>query len=216
MGSFRYLMAILALAAVSGPVLGSIVIYTGSSAQVNFQNATTGLFFPDPLASFTSSDLTDGNKEYADPNTLVDFFGFNGASADQLSVTATELEQTVGGGLIEISLPSNVEAFAAQITVPSSAGTFCIDPASTFNTGSNCDATVTVTSSSDTEFIGVVSTTPISTIWLGPLGGSPTLAMKDFEVGETGTAAPDVPPFLLIGTGLIGLRFVGRFRRRRV
>jgi hypothetical protein len=187
------------------------MIYTDSNAATEFANATTGLFFPDPLTSFTASGLMPGNLEYADQNTATDFFGFqsNGTTPDTLSVNGTKLQTVIGtGDVIGIVMPANTYAFAANISVLSGAAVYCIEPESTFNHSTNCDATVGLSTSP--AFIGVYSnTTPLTTIWIGPFSSSTTLQIDNFEIGE---GTPEVATLLMIGSGLIFFRFLRRFR----
>jgi hypothetical protein len=203
----RLLTSILALAVFALPASASTTIYTDATA---FANATASLFFPDPLTSFTASGLMPGNLEYADQNTATDFFGFqsNGTTPDTLSVNGTKLQTvTAVGDVIGIVMPANTYAFAGYISVLTGFGIECIEPTSTFNTSSNCNTTINAFTSP--VFIGVFSTTPLTTLWIGPQTGSSTLQIDNFEIGEE---TPEVATFLMIGSGLIFVRFLRRFR----
>lgn len=204
----RLFVSILGLAALAVPASASMTLYTSAT---DFNNATTELFFPDPLTSFDPGALTVTGLEYDDAGTGTDFFGFTLAGDPAPMTVVNNNLRPTGSGRIKIALPNDVYAFAATVTVPNGFGVFCIDIHSTFGT---CDYTFVVTSSSDHEFIGIVSSVPMQTIWLGSNGGSYTLSLENFEVGEV-EATPEVATVLLIGSGLIFLPWLRRWQRRR-
>jgi len=219
MTSHRFLIPVLVLAAVAWPAVAATTLYTDPTA---FNNATTALYFPNsgipnPI-SFTGS-LVGGGAEYDDATTQAKFFAFrsDATTPDLFTLSGSALHTTIGlGDLVKITLPNNTYAFAANITVGSSFGNFCVEPFSTFNTSTNCGNSVVVPSSSDVKFFGVVSNAPFQTFWIGPSTSSPALVIDNFEVGVQAAQAdaPEAATLLLIGSGLIGLRLLRRRQTR--
>jgi hypothetical protein len=120
---------------------------------------------------------------------------------------------------LEISLPANVFAVAFNITeiLNSIPITFCLENEASFS-ATNCssptalDQQVTVSSSTDTEFIGAVSTTALTTLWIGPLNGSGNVDVDNFEFG-TQSETPEATTGLTLGSGLIAISLLHRRKR---
>ena len=229
-----FLMALgMGLTVVGVPASASTIIYCNESSDCSSNNQTAfnnaiasqGLFFPEGLENFsadTSMIYTSGLLN-ANSITSLNFLGYKntGGSGTQVGVTVSgnNLTQSAAGGdtgedtALEIQLPSEVYAFAANISVLSTSGSPCIEfnvTAATFN-NSNCDVQMSISSSSDTEFVGVVSSAPLTDVFIGYTGAvDGSLEVKSFEVGEP---APEVATLLMIGTGLTCL---GVARRRRL
>jgi hypothetical protein len=226
----RFLISVLLLAAFAIPASASTIIYCNSGCGTNnetaFNNAiaSQSLFFPNGLENFsTDATGTDtGGLLNANGITGLNFFGYfntGGGSASQVGVVVSgnNLEQNpvdVGTDTaLEVQPPGGIYAFGANVTVVSSSGNPCVEPGvttSTFN-NSNCDAQFPITSSSDTEFFGVISNAPLSNVFIGypAIGNDGQLEIQSFELGEQ---TPEAATLLLIGTGLT---FLGVLRRRR-
>jgi hypothetical protein len=197
------------------------------NTQTAFNTAVTGLS-SSGLMSFPTSDLQE--EEYTDSSTQVEFLGFTDAqvsghtyytegSPTDLTVDGTLLASSsvdyTAGEVIEIILPADVVALELNISSPSGASSYCVLPASSFQSNA-CNNFPMVTSSSDVEFVGLTNISP-TTIWLGPANAtSPTVAINSFEVftnQSAQSAVPEGPTMLLLGSGLTAL--FGLHRRRR-
>jgi hypothetical protein len=216
----RILVAVLVLAVFACPAFASS--FTSYTDQTAFNIATAGLYFPNsgtPVPITFTGALINSGAEYDDSTTLASFFAFrsDATTVDQFTKVGTSLQTTAGlGDTVKITLPANTYAFAVNFTVPSSFGTFCMEPTDTFNTTTNCTYTATAFSPNST-FFGIVSTTPFQTFWVGPSSGvAPTLILNSFEVGTQAAVAdtPEVATLLAIGSGLILLYLLHRRRPR--
>lgn len=209
------LISMLGLAGLMEPARATMSFYLGAGASGNYDSAVllAGLS-PNGPYSFSGVNLETNvatNDEYADPVSGVNFFAFansggNPGAASSFTVSSAHLIAS-NQAFIEIALPANVFAFGFNITVPSGFGIFCGSVGSP-----NCDNQFVVTSSSDTEFFGVVSSTAISTVWISANSGIPDLV--NFE-DATGTTTPEVRTALLLGAGLVVLGFLKRGMRQR-
>jgi len=123
---------------------------------------------------------------------------------------------TTNGRSIQIVLPANTYAFAMLVSsVSGIADPFVelVSSPSNFNTSGNY--TLSISSSSDSEFFGIISNTAISSIFVGDLLFSQSpITIQSFEVGGP-APTPEVSTFLLIGTGLVLMRFLRRRQQRR-
>jgi hypothetical protein len=211
----RYGVFMLGLGMMAGSARATSTYTTPSS----FNSAVSGLTGVVGSA-FTSAGLQPGALEYIDTVTGVDFFGFADSggtegAADSLSVSGGVL-QASSFALIEIVLPANTLAVEFSIGATTS-GLFCFDPTPTFDTGGSCDATLFVSSPASPQFAGAVNATAFSTVWVGPLSGSPTVTIDSFEVfsnQSTQSGVPEGPTDLLIGSGLTALYWLHRRRRQ--
>jgi len=228
-------ISVLGLAGLVVPARATLSFYMGSSAggtaaaaMANFSAAESGLTI-DPLTDFTGTGLVSGF--YTDSNTGAEFFGFaltgsdTSGAQDSLSVSSTQLEQLNNGGIIQAtSLPTGTLAFALDIGIVTGfggTGNYCIEEnVSSYDESGNCNQTFTVSSSSDVEFVGFVSSDPaqpITSVWIGPSGGlwgSETTRVVDFELGTGGDSAqaPEASTLATIGGGLILLGVLRRWR----
>jgi hypothetical protein len=212
---FRFVVFILALGLFMVPAHATMTYYNGTSSNAQFNTAiiTAGIAL-DGTETFTGS-LSGGS--YTDPNGIL-FQGFNNnngvnSSGDNLAISGTALQQTVPAGIMEISnLPAGTFAFSFHLANANSATglSYCMEiNYSSYDKSANCDNIFSLSSSSDVQFEGVVSTaTPISTIWIGPNGGQmEEIQLNDFQIG---TQAPESQSLLLMGTGLLGLGLLKR------
>jgi len=222
----RLLTSVLALAAAVVPVSASTVYCVsacGTNDPTAFTNATTGLLFPNAPISFAFGGLVlPDQTDYIDSSSTVNFFDYkNGTTLDSsvgFSVPATALKAS-GGDLIQVALPAGVLAFGFDFSQSNSNASFCVEAQSNFDP--NACAPSSFFPGTGTQFIGLVSSTPISTIWIGPITGTGTTQLNDFEIGEQGQVlppadTPEIATFLMIGIGLISLRFLPRKLRPAV
>ena len=215
----RVLISVLALAAVAIPASATTTtVYCsngcGANNEAAFNSATASLFFGSGLENFTapngtySSGLVD-----ADSTTGLDFFGYSFTTQNGVTVTGGVLGQTASGQntTLQAQLPAGiVYAFAGTISA-TTASSPCFETAGIVSSG-NCNNTVVITGPSDIEFFGVLSTTPLASVYLGTFNGNPgSLRIDTFELGEQADApTPEVATLLMIGSGLIMMRFLKR------
>jgi hypothetical protein len=176
--------------------------------------------------TFVSGGL-DGSGVYTDAGTGTVFTGFNGTTAEALILSGTSLAQTgtngnggnTNGRSIQIVLPANTYAFAMFVSSTSGfAGPWVelVSSPSDFN-NSNGNYNMSISSSSDSQFFGIISNTAISSIFIGDLQASQSpVRIQSFEEGGPADAStPEVSTFLSIGSGLILMRFLRRRQQRR-
>ena len=215
------LILLLALAALARPVSATIT-YTSCSSGCGSTSGTYavwqtasgsgGLTFSMSPAMFAGGNLASG--VYNDPAGMV-FTGYNGANPAGLILNGTALAQSVGGGGsgIEIALPANTYAIAFNLT--SAAGsTF------TFLGAELGDHNVSATNynislpsgGGSVQFFGIISSVPLTQLFVGPASGGSPFQINDFELGQA-TPTPEASSAALIGSGLV---LVGILRRRRI
>lgn len=218
----RLLTSVLALAAAVVPASASTVYcstFCGGNNQTAFINATTSLFFPNAPITFSSGGLVPPDlDQYIDSPSNVNFFDFRNGSLDNVfgfTSVGTAL-RVIAGDLIKITLPANVLAFAVDFVQSSATATFCIEAQSTFD--SNACQPDSFFPGTSAQFLGLVSTTPISNVWIGPITQAGSTQLNDFELGigqiqPPPPATPEVATFLMIGSGLISLGVLRRKAR---
>ena len=159
-----------------------------------------GLTFGTGLENITATNGTYAlGLLDADSTTGLDFFGYNGATQDGVTVTGGVLGQTTSGvnTSLQAQLPTGlVYAYAGTISA-TSASSPCIEPISSVSSfgNSNCDATVVISGPSDTEFFGVISSTPLSSVFIGATGGFPgSLQITSFSSASSRPRRPRRQP----------------------
>jgi len=196
----RILISVLALATVATPAWAtSTTVYTDQTA---FNNATSSVFFQG--ITFTGANL-DPTTGYSDPSGVA--FTDSGGTNSDLTIS--------GGGLADSNryqgfaavLPSVVYDFWFTITATANSPilvTFNTPDVTGYRTSFNVPGT-----GIGTFFFGITSTAPITGLSIiNQSGGATTLTAFDFaEPSQT----PEAATLLLIGTGLILMRF---FKKR--
>jgi len=201
----RFLAPVLALAALSLPAGASVVEYcSGSGCGVDTQAAFTTVLATD---SYTLQGLTDFSGTDLSGDTYTD-------SASQVVFTDFEdHNMTVSGGnvlstpygddSIVITLPETVVAIALTIDVTEG---LC---------GNDCVENET------TGFLGFVNSDPTAPwqVSISPLNGGGYIEISNFNVATAGGdsapgSTPEVSTLLLIGFGLLSMRWMRRAQRR--
>ncbi len=166
---FHWLLtSVLVWAAAAVPVSASTVYCVsacGTNDPTAFTNATTSLLFPNAPISFAFAGLVlPDQTDYIDSTSTVNFFDYkNGTTLDSsvgFTVPATALNAS-GGDLIQVALPAGVLAFGFDFSQSNASASFCVEAQGSFDP-SAC-APSSFFPGTGTQFIGVVSNTPIST-----------------------------------------------------
>jgi hypothetical protein len=220
---WRLLRSTLVLAVVvSAPARASTSYYLGSSAESAFDSATASLTQINAVIDFSAYNGFLGSTLANANGSGIDFLGLDGASAANLTVSGGTLQHTLADKQVEITFPSGVLALGFRFNYSGNAGFANV----CFGTSvSNCDyGSVIPIGSSDIQFFGVVSDSPLTTpvfLWRqSGGGGSATFVIDDFKA--YGSVVVEGPPpeaaeattMLLVGSGLILLPLARRWRRR--
>jgi hypothetical protein len=216
------LISLLALAGLAVPAHAT-VSYCNSGCS-NSNSGMTFSTFDAVAATFgnaNSSPITfvsgglNGSGIYTDSGTLTGFTGYNNNVQDALQIISTSLGQSVNGANtgIQINLPANTYAFAMMISTVSGFGSPWVEIGDRTLTNSNFS--IVVPADGTPQFFGIISSTPLNSLFLGNLGNfDGKVDIKSFEVGGP-APTPEISTFLLIGSGLIMMRFLRRRQQRR-
>jgi hypothetical protein len=207
----RFLVPVLALAAFGLTASASAVTYCdGGGCSGNTTAAFNSLVTLDGLTYANATDLTftgslTGTTQYADGLTNLVF-----ADSDGFSITGSSgLEAKGGSDTITVTVPSQYSVVQLSM-VASSSGFFftCLDAGC--NTYTNLTGTP--------QFVDYVDTTPGSPWTITFSSGSANkLIIAAFDPagvvsqgGSGGSSTPEVGTLLLIGAGLIAMRWMKR------
>ena len=175
-------ISILGLACLIGPAWGSTVVYCnesvcGANTETAFNTATSALSFGSGFEDFLTNGSYAAGLSNADGITGLDYLSYNSSSTQEgVTVTSNVLDENASGvpNSIEIELPSNVYAFGATFSTQSGGAAPCIELVSSPSqfTSNNCNYQLGISSPSDVEFFGVVSSTPLTDIFIGSINGA--------------------------------------------
>lgn len=189
-------------------VYSSRTTWNTDKAGVNIDLAFTNMTFE----AFAGSSFNDA-AGLLDAITNVRFVGLqsNGSSydlTDSLSgfSGSAVLTQSLPNGSIQVTLPANVRAFGVDVNSASAIGV-TID----YTAGGNF--THLATPAGTSGFFGVRTDAPITNLVLYT-GVTTKISVDNFEIG-TQADTPEVATLLLIGTGLIAMRWLRRRQRQR-
>jgi hypothetical protein len=194
------------------PAEATTTYYTGSTGEASFNTAVSGLTLLDPALTFSGTPGSTGLLNAS--GTGIDFLGFDGFPGNPLSFTVPSgnLTATASGEVVEINLPAaGIYALGIHIAETSGTGNWCIDLTPT----KSCAYTVFSTGSSDAEFFGLVSNTPVSaSLYINFTGGNPKIVLTNFEAfGAASDPVPEPRTILLVGLGLVILPLTRRKKR---
>ena len=167
--------------------------------------------------TFVSAGLSGTPAIYVDAGTGTIFAGYSNATTqNSLQVLGTSLAQTISGpnSGIQITLPANTYAFAMFVSTVSGFGNPLVELGD--RNVSNSNYGLAIPNNSTSVFFGIISSTPLSNLFIGNLGNDGAVEIQSFETGGPADAAtPEVSTFLLIGSGLVVMRFLRRRQQRR-
>jgi hypothetical protein len=203
----RILLSVLALATVAKPAWAtSTTVYCTSSCGANdmnaFNNATSSVFFQG--ITFTQANL-NSSTGYGDPSgvTIQDYYSTN----TNLSVSGANLVDNNSWGFVA-ALPGIVNDFWFTLTANTTTYALTVS----FNDSNGSHSQLISISNGSAAFFGVTSVGPITNIQLlNSSGGQRTFTLTAFDFAESAGPAPEGATLLLIGTGLILMRF---FKKR--
>jgi hypothetical protein len=181
---------------------------TSSGTYTSWQAApgSSSLSFSPSPETFAAANLSGG--VYADPNGTI-LTGYSGANIDlAMSVLGSSLLQmaTGTGSGIEILLPANTYAVAFNVTTLAGSGFTNLWVALGDHNVNGTNYNVSIGSGGSVQFFGITSTTPLTELFIGPIGGGGRLQLNDFEIGET----PEVSTVTMMGSGLLLLALLRR------
>jgi hypothetical protein len=210
--SKTFLFPVLAIAALGLPAWGDVTTYCNSgcgadTASQFVTDAGTDEYTLQGLAAFVSSNLV--GSIYTDPTTGITFADFEN---HPLTISAGAL--TTGsnqGDTILITIPSTYLAIVFTATEPGANADLCISPGP-------CPAT-----GEASGVVGFINPDPGGSwsVSVGPGGAQSAIQITNFSEGTAemgdmggGSSTPEVGTLLLIGAGLISMRWMKRWPRK--
>lgn len=196
-----------------------------SSWQTQASSSVTGIVFTSQI-SFVASGLSAGGI-YTDATTGTVFTNYtSGGSVDTSTAIGNSthylVQGTNGTGTgFEIDLPANTYAFSMNVAGCSSFCNSLVFGMATAGLGTQASHGTaygfTLPSGGPTQFFGVVSDAPITSIFLASTYNNAYLGLANFEIGQASgmSEAPEGSTFAMIGGGLIALYLCRKPRRRK-
>jgi len=218
------LISVVAPAGLAAPAHATITYCnsgcSNSNTGVTFTSfGTTAAGLGDTMTSpitFVSGGLSGTPAIYVDAGTGASFAGYSNATTqNSLQIVGTSLGQTANGtnSGIQVTMPANTYAFAMMISTVSGFGSPWVEIGD--RNLSNSNYSIAVPADGTPQFFCIISSTPISSLFLGNLGNfDGKVEIQSFETGGP-APTPEVSTFLLIGTGLVLMRFLRRRQQRR-
>ncbi len=206
----RFLVPVLALVGFGVPAGASVATYcsgSGCSTENNAQfvsDLSTDGYTLQALTNFSTSNGSLAGADYTDSASGVLFADYLGQSLSFSGTALSTPDVFSGVNYIEITLPSTVAAISIAVT---SQGGVCLD--------AFCPANET------SGFVGFINSNPLAawTVEIGVYLDGNNLEINNFSVADVSapTGNPDTPEvgtMLMIGAGLIGMRWMKRVPRR--
>jgi hypothetical protein len=203
----RFLVPVLALAALGLPAGASIVEYCsgtgcGSQTSAAFMNdLSTDSYTLQGLTTFAASGIS--GSIYTDSATGIVFTDFLGMSLSVSSGTLSTPVTNSTPNYIVMTIPATIVAIEFVVNVPNGVCLNVICPTNETN-----------------GFVGFLNSTPGAqwTAQIGAFFGGQSVSINNFNAATAGASQSDTPEIgtlLLIGTGLISMRWMKRAPRHR-
>jgi hypothetical protein len=202
----RFLVPVLALVAFGLPAGATVATYCAGSgcgsenASAFATDLNTDGYTLGSIITFSNTNGILAGPDYTDNASGVLFADFLGQS---LAFNGTALTTPVvfsGSNYIQMTIPMTVSAVSFDIT---SQGGICLD--------AFCPAGQT------TGFIGFINSNPTGTwnVEIGAFADGHALVINDFAFAPSsqGSDTPEIGTLLLIGSGLIAMRWMKRWPR---
>ncbi len=197
----KFLVPVLALVAFGLPAVASVTTYC-SNASPTCTNSSGSFDSSGLLAiDFTSAAIV--SNSFTDSVSGTAFFDYLGGTMGDASDALTDTG-------FQIHLPANTLVFALDVGA-GSATTYIVS----FNTDSNSTFTnLTLTADGSPDLFAAVSTTPITNLTVYRSSAA-ALTITNFELqGTAPSDTPEVGTLLLIGVGLLAMRWMRRWQPR--
>ena len=193
----RILVSVLVLAAAASMPAWSTPA-TFYTSQTAFNNATSSLYFQG--VNITSGNLGSGGLVDSSTGvTITDIYDTN----SNLVVSGSSLTDNNGHGF-NVLLPSSVDDFWFEITAATTSTLYL-----SFYDANGYEGNSSITVGSSPVFVGVTSAAgPITSLDLNFLSSN-TYTLTAFDINGSGPSeAPEGATLLLIGSGLIAMRWL--------
>jgi len=216
----RIAILVLALAALGIPAAAAIqysyctsgcASTGGDYSAWQTASGSAGLTFSMSPLTFAPGGLSGG--VFSDTTGTV-FTGYsNATTTNSLTLSGTALAQTASGtnSGIDVALPANTYAVAFMLATVSGFGSqqVVLNGRDVFST----NYSITVPNGTSPQFFGILSDTPITSIFIGNLGNlDGKVQINSFALGQA-EPTPEGSSLLLIGSGLVLIAVVRRRRR---
>lgn len=169
---------------------------------------SAGLTYSLSPLTFAPAGLSSG--VFTDTTGAV-FTGYsNATTTNSLTLNGTALAQTTNGANsgIDILLPANTYAVAFMLTTVSGFGSqqVVLNGRDVFST----NYSITVPNATSPQFFGILSNTPITSIFVGNLGNlDGRVQINSFELGQA-ASTPEGSSLGFIGAGLVMIALMRR------
>jgi hypothetical protein len=197
----------------AGPLGATEVFVTSSASDL----------FSQPGLAFTSLSFNSLEGSSFDSTTISGVvFSSGGASPSLQAIpnpggswpAGTVLRRVLGGGEINISVPTGARAFGASFGVVANPFEVTIE----YQSGTTHMHLLNVTSTTTPLYLGFVTDAPIANLRFIAGFFNSNIAMNNAALGTPdggggGGEAPESGTMLLIGAGLVSLRLLRRWRR---
>ncbi len=197
----RFLASAVALVALGLPARANLATYC-DSATPSCTNSSAAF----SSAGYVPIDFTSAaivSNSFTDPASGTAFFDYLGGI---ISESAGMLFDTNSG--FQINVPANTLTFAVNFR--GTAGNFAVQ----FNTDSGATfSQFTISADGSSQFFGATSTTPITNLVVYD-NNTTNGSIDKFQLqGPANSDTPEVGTLLLIGSGLIAMRWMNRLPR---
>ena len=194
----RFLVPVLALLACGLPAGATLATYC-DGASVSCTN-TAGSFNSAGLLAINFTSASIVSNSFTDPGSLTFFQDFTGGVLTNPSNALTDSKDG-----FQINLPANTLILAFNYLIQNGGNLgICV-----MTTGPTGCTSFSGTSSSTPTFFGVTSDLNITEITITGNTGPGTISNFELQ-GPVGSETPEVGTLLLIGTGLIVMRWMKR------